>query len=162
MPVSAESHWQQTGFFNTNSSARVNKPTKISRSFCQSFSGHILFKCKTFIKNSLSIGTNLFVLFSMLFYTALDTPDPISTSVNSVLLTTFCINTFQFFIINIYSLLSRTTYAFYSLMAISAHLNSLEFITLTYYHKLLDILTHGDIHPNPAPLSSLSVYALES
>ena len=40
-------------------------------------------------------------------------------------------------------------------MAVFAHLNSLEFITLTYYHKLLDILTHGDIHPNPGPSSPL-------
>ena len=151
MPASAESHRQQIGYFYTNSSARVCKPNKISRLFCQVFSDNILLKCKTFIKNSLSIDTNLFVLLSMFFYTALDTPEPISTSVISILLTTFCINMCQFLIINTYSLLSRSTCAFYSLMAVFANLNSLEFITFTYYHKLLDILTHGDIHPNPGP-----------
>ena len=139
MPASAESHRQQIGYFYTNSSARVCKPNKISRLFCQVFSDNILLKCKTFIKNSLSIDTNLFVLLSMFFYTALDTPDPILTSLSSILLTTFCINTCQFLIINTYFLLNRSTCAFYSLMAVFAHLNSLEFITLTYYHKLLTL-----------------------
>ena len=44
-------------------------------------------------------------------------------------------------------------------MVILAHFDFLEILLFAYHYKMLDMLTHGDIHQNPGPISSLFKFA---
>ena len=151
MGISAQLHRQRTGLNYSN--LWVKKTSNQGKTFPFKFYSLFLQKIGLFLSNSLSINVGLFIFLSQIACFFYNVSDPILSSLFGIFTTVFSINAAQFTLIYGYATLNISTMIFYTMISFFTRFDNSKTFIKFFSYKLLDMLTHGDVHPHLGPLN---------
>ena len=149
MNISIELHRMRIGIFSSN---RPPKCIKISSKHPFMFLITFLFsKFTIFLKNSLTLNPNVFILLLELVASISVSIDPLFNALASLMVVIYAINALQFLLIQSLYISTIIVQICYNIFAFSIQFSTPELFLKFFLYKYLELLRHGDIEPHPGP-----------